>query len=80
MATDGKDFTDPRSLANTALLDLLKTTTEQHPWDGKFETLQKWNLYEICNRWFAKDRITFDGGTSIIRNVQLAENGSAKFT
>ncbi len=80
MTTTGVDFTDPRELANDTLRDLLKTTLENHPWDGKFETLQKYHDYPICNLWFQQDRVVFDGGTSIVRNVQLAENGSAKFT
>ncbi|NLW87296.1 MAG: phage major capsid protein [Planctomycetes bacterium] len=71
---------DPRDLSNDILRDLLKTTCEAHPWDGKFESLRKYHDYPVCNMWFAEDRVVFDGGTSIVRNVQLGENGSAKFT
>jgi len=80
MSTSGVSFADPRDLSNATLRDLLKTTLENHPWDGKFETLQKYHDYPVCNIWFQKDRVIFDGGTSVVRNVQLAENGSAKFT
>ena len=80
MSTSGVSFADPRDLSNDTLKDLLKTTLENHPWDGKFETLQKYHDYPVCNLWFQQDRVVFDGGTSIVRNVQLTENGSAKFT
>ena len=80
MPMSGVDLHDPRSLSNDILKDLLKVTLEQHPWDGKFETLQKYHDYPICNIWFATDKIIFDGGTSIVRNVQITESGAAKFT
>ena len=80
MSTGGISLADPRSLSNDTLKDLLKTTLENHPWDGKFETLQKYHDYPVCNIWFQQDRVVFDGGTSVVRNVQLGENGSAKFT
>lgn len=78
--TSGVSFTDPRDLHNGTLRDLLATTLENHPWDGKFQTLQQYHDYPVCNTWFREDRVVFDGGTSIVRNVQLGENGSAKFT
>lgn len=80
MSTAGVSLSDPRELSNDTLRDLLKTTLANHPWDGKFEALQKYHDYPVCNLWFAQDKVTFDGGTSIVRNVQLGENGSAKFT
>lgn len=80
MTTAGVSLADPRELSNDTLRDLLKTTLENHPWDGKFEALQKYHDYPVCNLWFAQDKVTFDGGTSILRNVQLTDSGSAKFT
>lgn len=77
---DGVSFADPRSLQNSILKDLLKVTLANHPWDGKFEVLQKYHDYPICNMWFQKDKVVFDGGTSIVRNVQVTESGNAKFT
>ena len=74
------DFTDSRDLENDTLRDLLKTTMANKPWDGKFETLQKYHDYPICNNWFTKDKVTFDGGTRIERAVQVTESGTAHFT
>ena len=70
---------DSTSLGNDTLLDLLKTTQADMPWDGQFETLQKYHQYPICNTWFTRDKVTQDGGAGIIRNVQLTETGTARF-
>ena len=78
--TTGISLANTQSLGNDVLLDLLKTTMDAMPWDGQFENLQKYHDYPVLNKWFQQDRIVFDGGTSIVRNVQLGENGSAKFT
>jgi len=66
-------------VSNEALLDLLKTTQKNLPWDGGFEVLQKHQTYEVINRWFAEDRVESAGGTSIQRNVQITETGNAEF-
>ena len=66
-------------VSNEALLDLLKTTQKNLPWDGSFEVLLKHQTYEVVNRWFAGDRVDFEGGTSIQRNVQIGESGNAEF-
>jgi len=76
----GTSFVDPTSLSNDTLRDLLMTTMQQLPWDGQFEVLQKYHDYPIVNQWFAKDRIAFDGGVSIVRQVQVTETGGAHFT
>ena len=77
---DGISLVDTQSLSNDTLIDLLKTALPNLPMDGKFELLQKYNTYPVCNQWFKQDKATFDSGTSIVRNVQLTENGSAKLT
>jgi len=80
MPSDGVSLAVSASLDNDTLKDLLKTTLENYPWDGKFATLLKYHDYPICNMWFRDGNITLDGGTAIVRNVQLTENGSARFT
>lgn len=76
----GVDFRDTASLQNGVLKDLLHTTQAKTKWDGQFEVLQKYHLYPVINQWFAKDKMMIDGGTSIVRNVQLTEGGRAHFT
>jgi len=76
---DGIDMRRTASLSNTTLMDILKNTQDVEPYDGSFETLQNLHDYEICNRWMAKDKITFDGGTSIVRHVQVTESGAAQW-
>jgi len=66
-------------VSNEALLDLLKTTQKNLPWDGSFEVLLKHQTYEVINRWFAVDRVEYEGGTSVQRNVQIGESGNAEF-
>lgn len=72
-------MSDTSALSNGAIADLLATTLPNLPPDGKFEILQKYNDYPVCNLMFQKDKVEFDGGVSIVRNVQLKENGSAAF-
>ncbi|MFH0982773.1 MAG: hypothetical protein V2A79_14715 [Planctomycetota bacterium] len=76
----GVDLSVTASLGNSTLRDLLRTTQENLPWDGKFETLLKYNDYMVVNQWFRQDKVMFDGGTAIVRNVQLTENGTARMT
>ena len=65
-------------VANSALADLLATTLEDLPWDGKFEVLQKYNMYDVVNLAFAKDKVVLDSGTSYTRNVSVKESGAAQ--
>ena len=66
-------------VTDSALLDLIATTQENLPWDGKFSTLVKYQNYEVCDRWFKDEKVTLQSGTSITRNVQYGESGAAKF-
>jgi len=64
-------------VTTSEMLDLLATTTEALPKNVlPFETnLQK---YEVCNRWFAKDKVEVEGGTRITKKVVLDDNGAAR--
>ena len=66
-------------VTDSALLDLIATTQENLPWDGKFALLQKYQSYEVCDRWLRDDKVKLQSGTSITRNVQYGESGAAKF-
>lgn len=76
----GVDFTDNRSLGNTNLRDLLRLTQANLEFGGKIEVLQKYHEYPVCSLWFTDDKIEFDSGTSIERNVQVTESGTAHYT
>lgn len=64
-------------IPNSLLLDLLQTTIENLP-DDEFEVALKYQNYEVCNRWFAKDKVQSDGGTSISRRISVGDTGAAE--
>ena len=68
----------PSGISNDDLIDLTRTTLENLP-DMQFEVALEYNDYEVCNRWFAQDRVQEDSGTSIQRNLILDDSGNAKF-
>ena len=64
-------------VSNSQLLELLQTTIENLP-DEEFEVALAQQRYEVCNRWFTRDRIEEEGGTEISRRVALTDTGTAK--
>lgn len=67
----------PSGISNSDLQDLLRTTLQNLP-NLEFEVALENQTYEVCNRWFAKDRVSVDSGTSILRNILLDTSGNAK--
>lgn len=63
---------------NTQLLDLLSSTLPDLP-DNEFEVAWDYEDYEVCNRWFRRDKIDVDGGTTIDRRVMLDDSGAARY-
>ena len=64
-------------IANSALLDLLNTTKEKLP-EGRFHHTQKFQRYEVMNRWFQEDKVRIISGTEITDNIALSETGNAR--
>jgi hypothetical protein len=64
-------------VANTDLLDLLKTTLENLP-KNDFEYALKYQQYLVINNWFAKEKVQIDSGTQIKRNIVLSTTGNAR--
>ena len=65
-------------IKNTQLLDLLATTLPDLP-DNEFEVAWDFRDYEVCNRWFQKDKIDVDGGVTIDRRIMLDDSGAARY-
>lgn len=65
-------------IKNSQLLDLLATTLPDLP-DNEFEVAWDFYDYEVCNRWFQKDRIQVDGGVTIDRRIMLDDSGTARY-
>lgn len=63
-------------IANSALLDLIATTTENLP-DLDFEVALNYQSYLVCDKWFKTDKIQVESGTSIKRNIILDDSGNA---
>ncbi len=64
-------------VSNASLLDLINTTKENLP-DNEFEVAYPHQVYEICNRWFQRERVMIDNGTSVKRNIILDDSGNAQ--
>jgi hypothetical protein len=71
------DFTNPTSLNNGLLHDLLVATIEAYPFRGDWETLQPYQDYAILRQMF-KDKVDQQGGASIIFDVMATTSGAAK--
>lgn len=63
---------------NSQLLDLLNTTLPDLP-DNEFEVAWDYEDYEVVNRWFRRDRVDVDGGTTIDRRIMLDDSGAARY-
>lgn len=68
----------PSGIQDSQLLDLLATTLKNLPFDGKYQNTLPYQRYEAVSRWFKKDKIEVDGGTSYTRKIELTDNGSAR--
>lgn len=68
----------PGGIQDSALLDLLAITLKDLPFDGNYESTTEFQRFEAVSRWFKKDRVQSDGGTSYQRNIVLTENGTAR--
>lgn len=64
-------------ISNTALLDLIATTLPNLP-KMEFEVALPYQNFPVCNKWFQKDKVQVDSGTSIERNIMLDTTGNAK--
>ena len=64
-------------IANSEMLDLLKGVTHNLP---SLDFVHTFALrdYEVCNRWFAKDKIEETGGDRFSRRIVLDDSGAAK--
>lgn len=66
----------PSGIPNSDLLDLQRTTLENLP-KLDFEVALRYQSYLVVDKWFQKDKIVVDSGTSIKRNIILDDSGNA---
>jgi hypothetical protein len=64
-------------VSNSDLADLIATTLANLP-KLDLEWAFKYQKYEVLDRWFQKDRVEFESGTEIKRNIVLDESGNAR--
>lgn len=64
-------------VSNSDLIDLQKTTLQNLP-KQEFEVALKQQEYHVINKWFQKDKMQLDSGTSIERNIILDPQGNAQ--
>lgn len=64
-------------IANTALVDLTRTTTNNLP-TMNFEVALENQVYVVVNKWFTEDKIDVDSGIQIQRNIVLDPQGNAR--
>jgi hypothetical protein len=67
-----------QGVSNEDLADLIATTTHNLP-KLDIQYAFKYQNYEVMNKWFKTDKVEFDSGTSILRDVVLDESGNARF-
>jgi len=60
------------------LLDLINTTKPNLP-DNTFEMGLKYQVYEVMDRWLAKDKVVIDSGHQVERNIILDDSGNAEW-
>lgn len=65
-------------VSNDELLDLLKTTLPNLP-QLEVEVALTYQNYPFCNHMLKEGKKQFEGGTQIVRNIQLNPSGAAKF-
>ena len=64
-------------ITNSEMTDLLKAVTNHLP-NLNFEYTFNLQEHEVCNRWFAKDKIEATGGDRFSRRIVLDDAGAAK--
>jgi len=68
------------ALSTDDTLDLWKVTLSAHDWKNRtYEYLFPRHNWIVVDEWFRKDRMEFDGGTQIEREVIYREGGSASW-
>ena len=64
-------------VSNDDLIDLQNTTLKNLP-KQDFEVVLGQQTYHVINKWFQKDKVQLDSGTSIERNIILDPTGNAQ--
>lgn len=64
-------------VSNADLIDLQRTTLQNLP-SQEFEVALQQQEYHVVNKWFQKDKMALDSGTSIERNIILDPQGNAQ--
>lgn len=64
-------------VSNSDLIDLQRTTLQNLP-KQEFEVALQQQEYHVVNKWFTKDKMELDSGTSIERNIILDPQGNAQ--
>lgn len=59
-------------------LDLWAMTMAAFPWKNKLFVFQKYNDYPVLNKWFARDRTQFQGGTRIEWQAMIDDSGNGR--